>query len=785
MIVFALLVRVNCKTKYIGPGFTVGDRYDNLYLTLFQVAAKLQEILCLASLSTILLQLLRHDLLYGDGTPLGLLSSHLWFSQPSSIVSPEYFAAALRCINGVRMFLLQSIKHWNINRENAARNWARTRLVVLLFILILLAALIGPFTAVLLIPRTQNFPAGGSLYFLDATAEDLWPNVVDSGAEFEGCSWANATEYSICPSGGYATLRGQRNFNSIYDLTSRPPDSPVDINLEYSNSLMLDPLGIMPAMYTTGYVADIDYTVSTYAAQPNAYSVILLQTLARDWISATWSEDVQGGFLSSMHEFKWTSPSAYASTTYPLSEVRCTQPQNLSVHAEAAQFRFIQNPSIMPYGWSDINTNITVSLIGLRREPTSHVRTQWIPLIIEDFGPVSIGLLFELPWSRPSESRLAIACTIAASWVEGPIARDEGRDYSAWYTRNDGATFHQGVTIGMGPNDPDAQSFKRHIQLSTDWLELLTPEAPDPPPTTDAWRPNTLENIFVSAGFETLMDDLRTKPRYIALNPGCATGMLDAKLSDADLWAAPVCDQYGKNDFVEWTIARLVSDGLSRRLSYRAFDTSLDLRSWIVMGPPREDDYNSRLMQGDPKKNAVVLPSDPGLVVQHLIITVKGLGYRISSTTEYLAMIVVGVYLSLSSIHVVWTLSHRITSSSWDTATELVLLAYNSPVSSALRGTSAQVHRWSTYNRIMRIRADHGDGDEADEKSHLRLRLLVDKPILDESEDEPPKSECRGRATQANIDVESSADSANSVTTSGEATGLTTYLRVEEGQKYY
>jgi hypothetical protein len=785
MLVFVLVSFVNCKSVYIGPGLSVDDRYDSVYLTLFQVAAKLQEILCLASLSTILLQLLRYDLLNGYGTPLGLVSSHLWFSQPTSLISPEYLAAAQRSVKGIRRLLPEVIKMKRISCESVARNLARIRLLILLLVFILLAAFIGPFTAVLLIPRTQTFPAGGTRYFLNATAEEMWPSVVHSDAEYEACFWPNATDYSVCPSGGYASFRTQRSFNNIYDTTRNTPGRQADVNLDGSNFLMLDPLDVLPAMFSIGNILDNSFTISTYAAQPDAYSVILLQTLLRDWVSATWSDDARPRPFSSIPELKIAAtPSASTSTTYPITLTRCTQPQNLSEYAEEAQFRFIQNPSLMPYGWSNSSTNKTASILGLRRAPTSHVRAQWIPLVGEDFGPVSIGLLFELPWSQPSNSRLAIACTVAANWGPGPISRARGTDHFGWYVQNDDIVANQTIRTDLKPNDPDAKSFLRHIKLSSEWLDLLTPEAPDPPPTNDSWRPTTLENIFFLAGFETLMQRLRTYPRYILVNESCVIGMLDPTLTDMDLWAAAVCSEYQKTDYIEWTIASLVSDGLSRRLSHRAFDTSPDLRSWIVSGLNRSEAYNARLMQGDYKKNAVLLSPDPSLIVQSLIITVEGLGYRVSSTTDYLAMIVVGAYFVLASTHVVWTLVHRTTSSSWDTATELMLLAYNSPPPSALRGTSAQVHRWDTYNRVVRVRAEQCVDGHAKPQMHLRL-LVDDEPDMEGGKGGLPKPGGRAQADPAGpIDVQTSANSSQSDSTL-RGVGAKVYEHVREGQKYW
>ena len=343
---------------------------------------------------------------------------------------------------------------------------------------------------------------------------------------------------------------------------------------------------------------------------------------------------------------------------------------------------------------------------------------------------------------------------------------------------------NQTIRTDLKPNDPDAKSFLRHIKLSSEWLDLLTPEAPDPPLTNDSWRPTTLENIFSLAGFETLMQHLRTYPRYVLVNESCVMGMLDPTLTDMDLWAATVCSEYSKTDYIEWSIASLVSDGLSRRLSYRAFDTSLDLRSRIVSGPNRSEAYNARLMQGDYKKNAVLLSPDPSLIVQSLTVTVEGLGYRVSSTTEYLAMVVVGAYFVLASTNVIWTLSHRITSSSWDTATEMMLLVYNSPPPSALRGTSAQVHQWDTYSRVVRVRAEQCVDGHAKPQMHLRL-LVDDEPDIEGGKGGLPKSGGRAQANPAGpIDVQTSASSSQSNSTL-RGVGAKVYEDVREGQKYW
>ena len=69
--------------------------------------------------------------------------------------------------------------------------------------------------------------------------------------------------------------------------------------------------------------------------------------------------------------------------------------------------------------------------------------------------------------------------------------------------------------------------------------------------------------------------------------------------------------------------------------------------------------------------------------------------------------------------HTVWVMTKRVTSSSWDTMTELLALALRSPVSDALRGSGAGIERLGTYGRLKRLKVMTEEGRE-------RLVLVVD-----------------------------------------------------------
>ena len=94
--VFLFLLPLNFSAMYLGPGFSA--RWSNgLYLVLFQIGAKLLEIVCVASLTTVVLHVLRHDLVR-NGVPLGLLGSGVFFSQANCFWSPEMLVGALHSV---------------------------------------------------------------------------------------------------------------------------------------------------------------------------------------------------------------------------------------------------------------------------------------------------------------------------------------------------------------------------------------------------------------------------------------------------------------------------------------------------------------------------------------------------------------------------------------------------------------------------------------------------------------------------------------------------------------
>lgn len=106
-------------------------------IALLQIGAKIQELLIVASLTTIIFQLTRDELLFGDGIPLGLIAAGVDFTKLSFFWSPQTLGSLGSLFRGPR-------KH------------RRILLAIYLPLDGALALVSGPSCAVLLVPQVQD-----------------------------------------------------------------------------------------------------------------------------------------------------------------------------------------------------------------------------------------------------------------------------------------------------------------------------------------------------------------------------------------------------------------------------------------------------------------------------------------------------------------------------------------------------------------------------------------------------------------------------------------------------
>ena len=679
--IMAALVSINYRVYYIGPGFSAALD-DALYLALYQVGAKLQEMLCVASLSTVVLQMLRNELI-GDGVPIGLLGSGIWFSQISFVWSPEFLVAI----------------------QSSLRSFRKLRLCIFILLTGVLAAVVGPASAVLLIPRIQAVPSGGTKYFLNGTAEQLWPSIVTSDSQLEVCKQDNSTKYAVCPSGGFESIHSEFSAFNYTSFLGIPFNGPVLSNVlkstimrdaatkahSWYNFQIQSPLSLVPPALSSMSIRGPQSETSVI--QPHAATTISQTQLVNAWMDAI----AGASGAKNPAEYKWaTRFIASGATASPYVTSRCAPATNLSANATQAWF-----PSLYNYYnqilWADDRR--LASLDMLDRNESLFLRAQWTPLPtdtdeIVETGLVPTGLLVEFPWS--SGFRTGVACSVSAAWQNGTVFSDSSLNSGTWTNRI-------GLAIwGQEQDSTDTSLQKQPITLDKSWLDLLIPHTSEVSMSNGLWVPNTLEKILMDVGFLDIMEEYKTRPQWIFSNDTCGISRTDTSMTDTDIWNDGTCGKGAKMDLLETIIASMVADGLSRYGSERVFNVQSEFRDWTFQALPQAQDFNNLILSSG---DAIVMPSDPSLVVQTLTFEVEGYAYYASTASDYLATSVAFIYIIIWGTHVVWVLCHGVTSSSWDTITELLVLCHNSPSGSVLKSASAEIRRLATYNRVIKVRA--------------------------------------------------------------------------------
>ena len=147
---------LNWNTYFVG--------YNIYNLAYYQFGAKLHEIAIQASLSAVIFSYVRYELILGDGIPFGALFSGLQISQASYFWSMEF---------------------WGTICSQTIPAKSRLRLLSVVAASIFLAAVTGPSSAILLVPRSDYWPAGSTHIWINITSSSLWP--------------ARLVKQSVCP----------------------------------------------------------------------------------------------------------------------------------------------------------------------------------------------------------------------------------------------------------------------------------------------------------------------------------------------------------------------------------------------------------------------------------------------------------------------------------------------------------------------------------------------------------------------------------------------------------
>ena len=198
------LITLNLKGHYIGEHlpWSENDYGDSVALAFIQIAAKIQELLIIASIAVAILHTTIDALTNEHGLPLGLSTSGFSFARLSYFWSPAFWGGTFGLCKSP-------------NR----------RLIVVYALTVLggiLGLTVGPASAVLMLPRTATWQQFATTFWMNGTADDFWPNVLRAEHLGEPQSCSNGLVSGFCAQGGLPLLL-------IYDYYSRNNDGGFQI----------------------------------------------------------------------------------------------------------------------------------------------------------------------------------------------------------------------------------------------------------------------------------------------------------------------------------------------------------------------------------------------------------------------------------------------------------------------------------------------------------------------------------------------------------------------------
>ena len=653
--VSVLILVINLRQIFIGIDFESAIHSETVNLALLQTAAKLQELLIVASLAAVTFQLLRYELLHGDGLPLGLLAAGFEFTKLSFLWSPETLGTLTDTFTRAR-----SIR----------------RFALLLFVLTAgtLATLAGPACAVLLIPTSQDWPAGTRHVLLEGTQEQIWPSTLlgNETKTSEICSSIDATKYGTCPSGGYYSLWAHYGQTDMNDYESVVPNYAKRL----SGNHYYWPLNSAPPVSTSTISLGILGSKSSTFIQPKIGVAVVLERLMQGWWEKLQSEH---GFIDENVDDR----AAVAHVLSAMTTVTCSMAHNLS-----RSDRIIAFPDTDS---SDLSIDRTLSQSLGNDEPSEHARFSWVPPIDGDDW-TSTSAIFQSPWTSDNQSRLAIGCNVQAQWVPTQVLTDAYSFWQGWYPKN--ISFGEAIPSAghAAINGSAAYSKRNAISVDKDWLSMLTPPIGKGQPGYQDWAPNTIEGIL---GSVPLMDGLQA---------GDERSLVDA-------WNE---EPQPRRRLLTSIIGSVFNDGLARVDIENVFDQAGPPSAWAPLDLVSPS--TSHRWSKGPLRHAT---ADTKLNEIHVDFSISGFSYRLT-LVQKLAMIVLLIHILIATAHIIWLLWKHESSGCWDSIIELLVLAQNSqPAFSALGNTAAGIKNSRSFATRVLIRATKPPGGT--EADHLEM----------------------------------------------------------------
>jgi hypothetical protein len=616
---------------YIGWELAGAPGHDTQKFFALQLAAKLLELLVVFSLSNLIFFVLRNEMLHGHMVPLAAFTSGLQFASPDYIWSKELWY--------VFVILLQSsITNSRCGKRALvfARFSSKARKALFLILLVVCTALaisIAPSTATVIAPTKQWWEAGGAIVWLNASEAELFPTNLGPGSTIgDECLVTGNTK---CPSSNWEQLRdGHIAFVGDSSLFSSGYPLPAVVRGFHSNAAYYP----YPRTDTNGF---------TVAAMGHHAIVDGAVMASVDWNRAAYLAT----YTDMARKFAWRFDQRFSTDYVPMAwaHTRCAN-TSITVGSQDARpvfpdFRDMDfKNTYLTEPQEEISAWLNSTMASLSRP-----ETYWFDLDSDMAHNGSVGGVIAVPTSNASIIDL-YGCITDARWVDSRYYPD----YSSLQASCNSVGSPDGTSaLGTYLSDP---TWGRRCHISPHFVQYMMP-------TIRFTNRTVLQDMLMATPFWSEGPGPRqwNSSRYVPYLESVLNILMVNGMASTEPYTMPF--QNFNNSDGEWWMDFMpegTQSGAHGRPSRTPYDVQGNLSNYI----------------------SFELDAD-----------VNGYAYTRQDPSTNLAIICILLYLPLGFGIMCWTLFTRVTSSAWDSISELLMVALKSspPPIELTQGTSAGI----------------------------------------------------------------------------------------------
>lgn len=351
----------------------------------------------------------------------------------------------------------------------------------------------------------------------------------------------------------------------------------------------------------------------------------------------------------------WLARQAFieASVIAPVTRVQCSS----LMTASGGQGQSIYFPLLDPLQEIPVSTSYTDDEIwndASKHNATGRglSRVFWSPLPNANFQNSTMGAVVVLPFEPDTSAITYTTCNIDARWAPARI----------W-------TFSSENTLGIPDGLPDVVEPLGRYYIDWSWPHISTDLEWVNHMSRNTSQANETEDAFAA----------------IAANAG-----ITSTPDPTDPWA------------IESVLAMMFTDALARVGSNATLQGELKGRGTLRYFGWEDGPWVDEFMRfGD--AYAVDPPANAKWYSSRLSVSVVGYAFSSEQVTSKIACAILMLHVLLALLHTIYSLRSGLSSSSWDSVTELIALAMNSTPSDALKNTCAGIDLPSTMGLPVRI----------------------------------------------------------------------------------